>query len=61
MIINITKEKQAHRYRKQTKELPVGRGSWGRGNIGLEQYKSQTSRYKINYILYNAGDIVNIL
>ena len=59
MIINITKEKQSHR--KQTKELPVGRGSWGRGNIGLEQYKSQTIRYKINYILYNAGDIVNIL
>ena len=33
-LVNITKKKQAHRYKEQTSGYQWGEG-WGRGNIGV--------------------------
>ena len=40
-LVNITKKKQAHRYREQTSGLPVvgGGGGGGIGNIGVGRKK----------------------
>ena len=61
-LVNKTKKKQTRRYREQTSAYQWGEGSWegqykGRGE-GV-----QIIRYKISYkyILYNTGNIDNIL
>ena len=56
--MNRTKKKQTHRYREQTSGY-----QWGRGNKWVGEWEVQTFGCKIGYkdILYNTGDIGNIL
>ena len=60
--MNITKKRQTHRYREQTSGYQGGEGR-ARGNTGVGDEEVQTVRYKISYkdILYNMGNIANIL
>ena len=61
-LVNITKETQIHRYREQTSGYQWGEGR-GEGQIGVGDSEVQTIRYKRSYkdILYNTGNIANIL
>ena len=61
-LVNITKKKQTRRYREQTSGHQ-GEAEAGRGNIGVGEEEVQTIRYKMIYkdILYNTGNIANIL
>ena len=57
-------EKEADSQIKRIKEwLPVGKGERGGAIQGVGDQEVQTIRYKISYkdILYNCGDIANIL
>ena len=56
------KKKQTHRYRGQTSDYRWGEGS-GWDDIGVGDSKVQTTTYKKSYlgILYNTGNIANIL
>ena len=57
--MNITKQKQIHRYREQTSGYQKGEG---RGKIGVEDEEVQAAIHKIDKdILYSTGNIANIL
>ena len=57
-LVNITKKKQTHRYREQTRGY-----QWGADNIGVGEGEVQTVGGKIGSkdVLYNTGNIDNIL
>ena len=52
-LVNITKQKQTHKYREQV----TGEREQGKRNMGVGDYERQTITYKTNYkdILYNMG------
>ena len=60
-LVNITKKKRTRRYREQT-SASVGRGR-GEGQYRVGDSEVQTVMYKISYkdILYNTGNIADIL
>ena len=62
ILVNITKNKQTHRYREQISCYQWREEREGGGNIRIEEYEVQTLRYKISYkdIMYNAKNIANI-
>ena len=66
-LVNIIQKKQTHRHREQTSGYQWGEGSGerevGRGKIGVGEQEVQTIRYKISFkaLLYNMGNIANIL
>ena len=57
-LVNKTKKKQTCRYREQTSVY-----QWGEGRYRGRREGVQIIRYKISYkyILYNTGDVSNIL
>ena len=60
--VNITKKKQTHRYREEISGYQWGEGK-DEGRYRSKLLKVQTVLYKISYkdILYNTGNIANIL
>ena len=61
-LVNITEKQQTNRYREQTSGHQWGEGRWEEQE-GVEDSEAQTIIHKISCknILYNTGNIANIL